>query len=437
MLDAVAARSGHHFDFAEHADRGRRHRRPRRSAAGGDARGMPGSRRRAARRRRRPEVGRPDGQDPAGGRPAGIRKALGLYANLRPVRSTPTWPGRRRCVPRRLVGVDILFVRELTGGIYFGPSGVSADGTEAFSTMAYSAGEIERIVRVAADAARDRRGRLTSVDKANVLEVSRLWRRVAAAVVAAEYPDLAYDVVLVDAMAMHLLSAAVRLRRRRHRQPVRRHPHRRGVDDRRVRWGMLPSASLGDRHPGCTSRSTAPPPTSPAPARPTRSPPSSPRPWRSVTRSGWRTRRRRSRRPWTMWSPQVAHSGYRRRGDLGLYDGDGLGGRRAAEGLNPRALVGGARSVVSKPLPVIRAGLRPLPMPPLPASGEGKGQTTDCLIWVSISSLTFLETSTPPPSSATFQVRPQSSRSTSPAARSRPWCCPRGPGRSRGTRGRA
>jgi 3-isopropylmalate dehydrogenase len=135
-----------------------------------------------------------------------IRRELGLFANLRPIR---TWdqlvdasPLRREIVD----GTDILFVRELTGGIYFGPDGVTDDGASAFSTMSYSAEEVRRIVRIAADAARLRRGKLTSVDKANVLEVSRLWRRVAAAVVAEEYPDLEYEVVLVDAMAMHLLS---------------------------------------------------------------------------------------------------------------------------------------------------------------------------------------------------------------------------------------
>ncbi|MCP5111815.1 MAG: 3-isopropylmalate dehydrogenase, partial [bacterium] len=103
-----------------------------------------------------------------------------------------------------VAGVDILFVRELTGGIYFGESGV--EGSAAFQVMRYTEGEVERIVRLAAGAARSRSGKLTMVDKANVLEPSRLWRRVAAEVVASEYSDLTYDVVLVDAMAMYLLS---------------------------------------------------------------------------------------------------------------------------------------------------------------------------------------------------------------------------------------
>ncbi len=249
VLDAVAARSGHHFDFAEHA-------------IGGDAIDvhgdpLPEATLEACRRADAVllgAVGGPKWDDPtAKTRPeAGLlalRGELGLYANLRPVKVHPDLAGASPLRPERLIGVDILFVRELTGGIYFGPSGVSADGTEAFSTMAYSAGEIERIVRVAADAARDRRGRLTSVDKANVLEVSRLWRRVAAAVIAAEYPDLAYDVVLVDAMAMHLLS-----------RPSDFDVVVTGnlfgdilTDEASMipgSMGMLPSASLGDRSPG-------------------------------------------------------------------------------------------------------------------------------------------------------------------------------------------
>jgi 3-isopropylmalate dehydrogenase len=103
-------------------------------------------------------------------------------------------------------GVDILFFRELTGGIYFGGSVSSDDGTEVSDMMTYSVGEIERIVRLAAAAARDRRGKLTSVDKANVLAVSRLWRSTAQRIMETEFPDVTYETVLVDAMAMHLIS---------------------------------------------------------------------------------------------------------------------------------------------------------------------------------------------------------------------------------------
>src|SRR5690606_2749665 len=106
-------------------------------------------------------------------------------------------------------GTDILFFRELTGGIYFGPSScedLPGGGQRAQSTMVYETWEIERIFRLAAEAARKRRNKLTMVDKANVLEASRLWRRVCAGLVADEYADLEYEVVLVDAMAMHLIS---------------------------------------------------------------------------------------------------------------------------------------------------------------------------------------------------------------------------------------
>ncbi|HEX6983982.1 MAG TPA: 3-isopropylmalate dehydrogenase [Planctomycetaceae bacterium] len=137
-----------------------------------------------------------------------IRKELGLFANLRPIRVVPALlsasPLRREIVE----GTDILFFRELTGGIYFGPSGrKTLDGEEAaFNEMVYKVSEIERIVRAAAEAARSRRKKLTSVDKANVLETSRLWRTVAVRVVKEEFPDVTLDHVLVDAMAMHLLA---------------------------------------------------------------------------------------------------------------------------------------------------------------------------------------------------------------------------------------
>ena len=158
-------------------------------------------------------VGGPKWDDPsAGTRPEkgllAIRKELGLFANLRPITTYPELvdasPLRREIVD----GVDILFVRELTGGIYFGGSGrrEHESGTEAWNEMTYSTGEVARVVHIAAKAAAERAGRLTSVDKANVLEVSRLWREVAANIVESNYPNLEYDVVLVDAMAMHLIA---------------------------------------------------------------------------------------------------------------------------------------------------------------------------------------------------------------------------------------
>jgi 3-isopropylmalate dehydrogenase len=156
-------------------------------------------------------VGGPRWSDPgASMRPEdgllGIRRALGLFANVRPI--TTHWqlldasPLRRDLVE----DVDIVIYRELTGGIYFGGSTTSDDGQTVTDHMTYSVSEIERIVRLAAQAARDRRGHLTSVDKANVLAVSRLWRRTTDRIMAEEYPDVTHETQLVDAMAMHLLS---------------------------------------------------------------------------------------------------------------------------------------------------------------------------------------------------------------------------------------
>jgi 3-isopropylmalate dehydrogenase len=137
-----------------------------------------------------------------------IRKELDLFANLRPIKPHAALLDSSPLKRHIIEGTDILFVRELTGGIYFGESGTreGKGGTTAFNTMIYSTYEIERVVRLAAKAALQRRGKLTSVDKANVLEVSRLWRRVAQRVVAEEFPTLQYEVVLVDAMAMHLIA---------------------------------------------------------------------------------------------------------------------------------------------------------------------------------------------------------------------------------------
>lgn len=157
-------------------------------------------------------VGGPKWDDPtAKDRPErgllGIRKALGLFANLRPVTIHPSTSNASPLRPELLNGVDLIVVRELTGGIYFGEKRRDiVNGQEQASDLCiYTAGEIERIVRVAADLARQRRGKLTSVDKANVLETSRLWRSITTRVIQAEYPDLQLEHVLVDAAAMHLL----------------------------------------------------------------------------------------------------------------------------------------------------------------------------------------------------------------------------------------
>jgi len=157
-------------------------------------------------------VGGPRWDDPAARvRPEqallGLRQGLGLYANLRPVWTVPELlpasPLRREI----LEGVDLVVVRELTGGIYFGrPSErrTTPEGRAAVDTMVYTEQEVARLVRAAFALARQRRRRLTSVDKANILATSRLWREVAHEV-AREYPDVAYEDVLVDAMAMHLI----------------------------------------------------------------------------------------------------------------------------------------------------------------------------------------------------------------------------------------
>ena len=178
-----------------------------------------------------------------------LRKELGLFANLRPITAhsqlLEASPLRRDLIE----GVDILFFRELTGGIYFGKSRLSPDGIHAESVMEYSVGEIERIVRLAAAAARERRNKLTSVDKANVLEVSRLWRRVAARVMEEEFADVEYEVVLVDAMAMHLIS-----RPRDFDVVVTGNLFGDILTDEGSMLpgslGMLPSASLGETQPG-------------------------------------------------------------------------------------------------------------------------------------------------------------------------------------------
>ena len=138
----------------------------------------------------------------------GIRKALGLFANVRPVTVHPKLVASSPLKADKLAGVDLVVVRELTGGIYFGEksrTSLGAEGERAMDVCTYSTMEIERVVRVAGTLALERRGKLTSVDKANVLETSRLWREVTMRVVAEEFPTLTLEHLLVDACAMHLL----------------------------------------------------------------------------------------------------------------------------------------------------------------------------------------------------------------------------------------
>lgn len=157
-------------------------------------------------------VGGPKWSDPrAAVRPEqgllGLRGGLGLFANLRPVKVYPALVSASTLKPEVVTGVDLIIVRELTGGLYFGkPQGRvdTPQGRAAVDTMYYTEGEIERLMRVSFDLARSRRKKLASADKANVLASSRLWREVAHEV-ARDYPDVAYEDVLADACAMYLV----------------------------------------------------------------------------------------------------------------------------------------------------------------------------------------------------------------------------------------
>jgi 3-isopropylmalate dehydrogenase len=204
ILETIATSHGHEFSFAEHL-------------AGGvaiDATGDP-----------LPDdtitacetsdavllgaVGGPKWSDPnAAVRPEQgllkLRSVLGVFANLRPVKVMPELAGASPLKEEILRGVDLIVVRELTGGIYFGEK--TRTETSASDLCTYSTHEIERIVRVAARLARSRRGKLCSVDKANVLETSRLWRDTTNRLMASEFPDVELETLLVDAAAMHLLS---------------------------------------------------------------------------------------------------------------------------------------------------------------------------------------------------------------------------------------
>lgn len=141
-----------------------------------------------------------------------LRKGLGVFANLRPIKVFPSLLDASSLKPKVIEGVDLLFVRELTGGLYFArpkKQWQTSRGRRATDSMTYSEQEIERIVRVGFELARSRRRKLTSVDKANVLQSSRLWRQVAIEV-AAEYPDVELEHILVDACAMYLMQNPVR-----------------------------------------------------------------------------------------------------------------------------------------------------------------------------------------------------------------------------------
>ena len=161
-----------------------------------------------------------DTTDPSAPRPEQgllkIRKELGLYTNLRPVQIFSALAGASTLKPEVIDGVDMMIVRELTGGLYFGrrerfydEEGAGTDGKpgqRAYDTLEYREYEIERIARQAFEAARKRRGKVASVDKANVLETSRMWREIVRRIGEQEYPDVALEDVLVDNAAMQLIN---------------------------------------------------------------------------------------------------------------------------------------------------------------------------------------------------------------------------------------
>jgi|SRR5690554_1866757 len=136
-----------------------------------------------------------------------IRKEMGVYANLRPAKFYACLDGVSPLRSERTVGADFIIVRELNSGIYFGePRAISSDGNEGWNTMRYNRMEVERIARVGFELARNRNGRMTSVDKANVLEVMRVWRNVVTELHQKEFSDVVLDHNYVDAYAMHLVT---------------------------------------------------------------------------------------------------------------------------------------------------------------------------------------------------------------------------------------
>ncbi len=174
-----------------------------------------------------------------------LRKMLGVYANLRPVRAVPSLVGASPLKEEIVRGTDMVVVRELLGDVYFGePRGFDPDGQRAFNTMTYSVEEVRRVAKVAFEIARGRKKRVMSVDKANVLEASQLWRRTVNEL-AREYPDVTLEHQFVDSCAMDLI-----------KKPTRFDVVVTGnlfgdilTDEAAVlagSIGLLPSASLGD-----------------------------------------------------------------------------------------------------------------------------------------------------------------------------------------------
>ena len=204
VLEQIADRFGHRFDFQEELIGGAAI-----DAAGDPLPAATVESCRAADAVLLGAVGGPKWSDPnAAVRPEqgllALRALLGVYANIRPVQVYDELAGASPLKAEKLAGIDMLVIRELTGGIYFGEK--TRDANSASDLCTYTVPEIERIVRVAARLAGERRGRLCSVDKANVLETSRLWRDVTNRVMADEFPGIELETLLVDAAAMHLLS---------------------------------------------------------------------------------------------------------------------------------------------------------------------------------------------------------------------------------------
>jgi 3-isopropylmalate dehydrogenase len=210
VLEAVAKRFGHHFDFEEHLIGG--------CAIDEVGDPLPEATLQACRTSAAVLLGavggsKWDNQELAARPEHGLlalRRELGLYANLRPVRVNPHLMHASPVRPERLENVDLVIVRELIGGLYFGKPRLreQVDGRmRAVDTLEYTDQEIRRVVVLAFRLAKGRRGRLTSVDKANVLESSRLWRQVVEEV-AAEFPEVLLDHQLVDSAAMRLIQSA-------------------------------------------------------------------------------------------------------------------------------------------------------------------------------------------------------------------------------------
>lgn len=208
VLEAIAGLCGHQFSFEEY----------RIGGCAIDAEGTPLSETtlracQTADAVLLGAVGGPKWDDPSAAiRPEqgllGLRKGMGVFANLRPVKAYPALAAASPLKPEKLAGVDLLVVRELTGGLYFGqPKGQTVVGgrRRGVDTMEYFDDEIRRVVQMGFELARARRFKLTSVDKANVLESSRLWRKVTMEV-AAGYPDVKLDHMLVDTAAMRLVT---------------------------------------------------------------------------------------------------------------------------------------------------------------------------------------------------------------------------------------